>query len=402
MRSAIIAIGIGALGLAGCVDRQGGITGTQSIGVELLRPASPGDVQNRLPDGTRDVEINLTAYDADYQVDTSFEREVQVYVQYLGTLTPTLGVTPLAKLRMTAGRAVNQTVVLPLVFGPTTLWIDDGQNPTPTYATGTSPTLWFRDPYIADLQAPVDERVEEAMYISPLQNKQVSVTTSRYGALGKLVVTSVFAQGYTVSDVSCSDASGTPPCVAMPYDHTLVFSFSAPRDQNGGLLRQCQLIDGFAGGIQEFNGLTEVGFPATFASRDDVDLGRLPAPVVFDRNTWFEALSNPQGSINFERHEAGAIQVNNATVCNLDSAYVTFKQWKLDPAGNGGDCSRNRRVINVITTGVINDLDPATLVGKTLPRVVGIVRPVQGSNSNGPFNIWIIYPRSSADLTLPP
>ena len=53
----------------------------------------------------------------------------------------------------------------------------------------------------------------------------------------------------------------------------------------------------------------------------------------------------------------------------------------------------NRNVINVISTGVVAT-DPATLVDKTLPRVVGVLRPV----NIGTFNVWIIYPRSAADV----
>ena len=396
----VLAAAVGAL--AGCVDHRAGIAGTQSIGVDLVDPASPGDIDHRLPDGLRAITVNLTAYDAAFEVDPSFDRDVQVYVQFLGTLTPTLDVTPLATIHMAAGKAENQTIVLPPVFGPTTLWIDDGQNAQPTYATGTSPTLWYRDPYIVDLQRPIREMPANALDTSPLDssplpNKQVSVSTSRYGARGKIVVTSVFAQGYTVSDTQCGDAAGTPPCVAQAYDHIEVFSFSAPRDQRGRLLRLGQVIDGFAGGVSDFNGLTEVGFPVTFATSDEVVPGRLPAAVKLDKDTWFRSLSDPQGIINFERNEAAAIEIDGGVVCALDRDYATFKQWKLDPAGVGGDCSRNRNVINVITAGVVTDLDPASLVGKTVPRVVGILRPVQITG----FNVWIIYPRSAADLTLP-
>jgi hypothetical protein len=92
--------------------------------------------------------------------------------------------------------------------------------------------------------------------------------------------------------------------------------------------------------------------------------------------------------INFERNESGPIEIDNAKVCDLDSDYDTYKQWKLDPGGQGGDCSSSTRIINVVSTTI--DIDPATLVGKTLPRVVGIFRPV--------VDHWIIYPRSSADL----
>lgn len=395
------------LALAGCVQHNEGIMGTQSIKVDLVTPASPGDPQHRLGEDARLVTFNLTAYDANDNVDPSFERDVQVWVQFLGSKTPSpypppgspLGTPPpppLATLHMTAGKAMAQTLMLPPVFGQAQLWIDDSQDPEPTYATGTSPTLWFRDPFIADIQTPTSETALTALVDSPLESKQITVNSSRYGAVGRLVVTSVFAQGYTVSDVKCSDANGTPPCAAAPYDHVEVFSFSAPADQHGRVLQQGQLIDGFSGGISEFDGLTEIGFPATTASSNAVMLERLPAPVKFD-STWFGPLNDPQGMINFERNEAAAIEVDNATVCMLDDNYTTFNQWKLDPSGVGGDCSNNHNVINVITAGVIANLDPATLVGKTLPRVVGVLRPVEFSS----FDVWIIYPRSAADLTLP-
>lgn len=413
MTRAVLAV-LGALGLAGCVDHEPGITGTQSLGIELVSPADPGAIDRRLPDTVRDIALNVTAYDEGFAVDTSFNRDVEVYAQFLGTVTPTptlsdLGgivATPLARFHLTAGKAMGQIVTLPTVLGPTTLWIEDGPKAgmggkvdpsyAPTYATGTSPVLWFRDPFIVDIQRPVDEMRLDALQVSPLANKQITVDSSRNGAVGRLVVTSVFAQGYTVSDVACTDRAGTPPCTAEAYDHVEVFSFSAPRDEMGRLLQQGQVIDGFSGGISDFNGLTEIGFPATIASNPDVNPGRLPAPVKLDPATWFKPLSNANGVINFERNEAGAIEIDNGKVCNLDDDYATFKQWKLDPLGVGGDCSRNDNVLNVITAGVIADLDPAALVGKTLPRVVGILRPVELNS----FNVWIIFPRSSADLTL--
>jgi hypothetical protein len=391
-----------ALAVAGCTDDRAPITGTQSIAVELVTPTDPGDIDHRLPDGQRTITVNLTAYDADHQVDPSFQGEVQIYVQFLGTLTPSLDATygvrsqPLSTAVMTAGKAMAKVVTLPPVYGPTTLWVDDGKNANPTHATGASPVLWFRDPYISDIQRPVDENKPAALTDSPLENKQVTVNTSRYGAVGRLVVTSVFSQGYTVSDVQCADAAGTPPCTTQAYDHVEVFSFSAPRDQSGRLIQQGQVIDGFSGGISEFNGLTEIGFPVTFATSNDANPAWLPAPVVFDKATWFKSITDPAGIINFERNEAAPIEVDNAVVCMLDDDYATFKQWKIDPAGVGGDCSNNRNVLNVITAGVVADVDPAALVGKKLSRLIGVLRPVELPT----FNVWILFPRSAADLTL--
>ena len=58
-------------------------------------------------------------------------------------------------------------------------------------------------------------------------------------------------------------------------------------------------------------------------------------------------------TILFEENEAGLIAIENAKVCNLDSDFATYKQWKLDPTGAGGDCKGRRNVLNVISAGVV-------------------------------------------------
>ncbi len=404
--------------LAACTDtRDTLIEGTQSLRVELVSPASPGSIDEPLDDTDRTVVLNLTALDAQGELDPTFTKQVQVYAQFLGTLTPTFGSIPLASFEVTGGSAANQSVTLPNAFGPTVIWIDDGEGVGPEYihgqVTGTSPILFYRDPFIVDLQKPRDEAALDALSVTPLQDKQVGVNASQFGAKGRLVINSVFAQGYTVSDLNCTDNPGTPdvveadpPCVAEPYGHVMVFSFSAPRDECFGDLQVGQTITGFAGGLSEFNGLTEIGFPQTFSPKDvsgncvvdrPLDVNgkptRLPNPEVLDPLTWFNSLNDPDGIINFERNEAAPIQINNGKVCDLDEDFDTFKQWKVDPAGVGGDCAGNDNVLNVISTG-ITSIDPPSLVGKTLTKVVGVVRPV----SIGSFNVWIIFPRDAQDI----
>jgi hypothetical protein len=380
---------------AGCVDTRDPISGTQSLRVELKSPT--GSIDGRLdPNTAAPAVVDVTAIGPDGQPDTAYANSVQVYVNFLGTLTPYLGNPPLATIAMSGGRATNQSITLPRVFGPATLWLDDGASQAPTFASGASATIWYRDPFISDIQKPANTMALDALEHSPLEQKQLRVEASEFGATaGRLVVTSVFAQGYTVSDVSCA-SGGAPPCTTLPYRHAMVFSFSAARDEHGCVVKEGQVIDGFAGGVSEFNGLTEIGFPQTFDSRtetagcdgQDINPARIPPPVTFDM-TWFT------NKILFEENEAGLIEIVNPKVCNLDSDYTTYKQWKIDPAGVGGDCKGNKNVINVISTGVV-PTDPMTLVGKTLPRVVGTLRPV----NIGTFNVWIVYPRSAADLTL--
>jgi hypothetical protein len=371
--------------IAGCVDHQDGITGTQSLHVDLIGPADPGSPDDPLDPSARTVTIRVQAIDETNEIDASFTGDVDVYAQFLGTLTPELGRAPLAHVTITAGQSAQVDLELPPVFGPTILWVEDGSRADATYATGTSETLWYRDPYMEDISKPLDETALDALESSPLENKQVTVTGSRYGVDGRLIVTGVYAQGYTLSDSQCGPG-GVAPCTTGNYDHVLVFSFSRPRDENGNNIELGESIDGFAGAIQEFNGLTEIGFPQTFAAEAPVvDAARVPAPSLLQASFLVD-------TIEMERRESGLVQIDGGIVCDpdTDEDYATYKQWKLDIGSGCGS------PINIITAGVV-DFDPHDYVGMTIPTVVGTLRPVNISA----FNVWIVYPRFAADLTLP-
>ncbi|MBA3392599.1 MAG: hypothetical protein H0T89_08145 [Deltaproteobacteria bacterium] len=428
--AATLASVVGAT-LGACTETRPPLEGTQSIEVEMVSPADPGTVENRLPDSQRTLIVNLTARNAEGEVDTSFTADIRVYAQFLGTLTPAIDKQPLVTIPMVNGVAMNTTITLPsTVLGSTTLWFDNGTGLGPEYefgrVAGSSPTLWYRDPFVVDLQRPPCDVPPsncatqlDALSQGPLNDKQVRVGTSRHGTQGTLVVTSIFSQGYTVSDVKCATGGDkpTPPCTTPPqpdndadptndvvgYDHMMVFTFSSPRDQYGRPLVVGEVIQSFAGGLSEFNGLSEIGFPRSFTFSPDrdtpahVDPNLLPPPELFSP-TWFQPLSNPDGRINFERSEAGAIRINNATVCPIDDGpegtYSRFKQWTIDPSPTG-TCTGNN-LISLITAGTDFTTDPHTLVGRKLASVVGIVRPV----SIGSFNVWIVYPRGAADISL--
>ncbi len=398
------------LALAACTDHRAPITGTQALQVDLVTPSNPGTISNRLPPAMRTVSMTIKAIDAQGQLDTSYNKQLQVYVQFLGTLTPYFGGAPLATVTMSGGMGSLTNFMLPPVFGPTKVWFDDGNDPDATYATGVSPTLWYADPFISDIRN--SELLPDPFGTGPIDNKNVAVLdqaaggggyASRFGANGRLVITSVYSQGYTVADVKCADANGTPPCIydtqpglapittmsgtiTSGYDSIDIFSYSAPLDQEKRFLNEGQLINGFAGGVSEFDGLLEIGFPQTFVEADqpDINTAREPAPVKID-TTWFTNI------ILFKRFESAALEIDNAVVCNLDSDWMQYKQWKLDPSGTGGNCSGN--LINVVSTGIT--IDPTTLVGKKLSKVVGIERSI----NIGTFHVFIIYPRSLADIT---
>jgi hypothetical protein len=172
--------------------------------------------------------------------------------------------------------------------------------------------------------------------------------------------------------------------VAGDYDHMLVFSFSRAKDEMGRTIVPGQFLDGYAGAVVEFNGLTEMGFPQSFATSAASDPAlanpaRMPAPVTIARS-WLTT------RIEFERNESGLVQVVNGTVCPLDDDWDEFKQWKLDIGAGCGS------PINVVTSGI--EFDPGPLEGTVRPKVVGLLRPI----NIGTFNVWIMYPRDASDL----
>src|SRR5688572_28200021 len=211
--------------LGACVEQEPHPHETTSLRVRVDTPVDLGSDDDRLGDDVREVEVTVQALDEQGRVDQRFTAPVDVYVQTLGQLSPTTQ-------RFTVMSGVGTGLItLPRVFGPSFLWLEDFQT-TPqrpaTFATGTSPVLWFREPFLVDVSTPDFTAGTQANWVrfSPLEGKQVRVATSQFAGAGRLVVTGVYADGYSVSDLDCS----VEPCRAAPYGHVYVFSFSRPVD----------------------------------------------------------------------------------------------------------------------------------------------------------------------------
>jgi hypothetical protein len=373
-----------ALALAGCVEDKPGITGTTSLRVEVTAPTDLGSAESRLPDGDRNVTVQLTALDQDGQPDPTLSTNLDVYVHFLGTLTPDESKhVPLVTIPMQNGVG-TATLPLDIAYGATLVWVEDANREGATFATGVSPEIWFRDPFLDDVGRPVDENSLDALAHSPLEGKQVKIEASRFGDAGQLVVTGVYAQGYTVSDVKTADK--TVPA----YGHGFIFTFGRPRAADGRAIEVGHVVKAVSGGISEFNGLTEFNFPQTELVAGAADAARVQPPAVLSPE-WLTSSTGPNGMINLERLESGLVAVDNGKVCDVasDPDYAQYGQWKLDV---GSGCGKP---YNVITKGQVSDFDPADYVGMTLPRVVGTLRAV----NIGTFSVWIVQPRTLADIT---
>jgi hypothetical protein len=366
-----------AVALAACADREAAIVGTQSLRVTVVSPADTGSPTDRLDDSARDIVFEVDAIDATGAVDTGFSGSVDVQVFTLGT------VDPLSKPVVIRDGHGDGEARLPPTFGQTYLWVEDSRTDgdrAPTFATGTSPILWYRDPTLEDVSRPGPG--QNPLFDSPLAGKQVDVSVSKFGGDGRLVVTGVYATGFTVSDVTC--ASG--PCVSYPFGHLFVYSYSLPRDDAGVAVKVGQTVAYVSGGVSEFNGYTELNFPQMHVSTPTPDPSLVPAPV----DVLSDWLVNTQQMVNLEQLEAGLVAVNDVTVCSLDSDYARFGQWKVNI---GLGCGKP---MNVVTAGQVPGFDPAQHVGQPIRRIVGTLRGVNFTS----FNVWIVQPRTPADITL--
>lgn len=115
---------------------------------------------------------------------------------------------------------------------------DDDLEAPVNLATGVSPTLWFDNPRIRDIQQ------TESLRTSPLVGQQVQVTA------GNLVVTNVIANGFYVVDLD----DNVPERL---FNAIFVFTFSKPQ----GLFFGDKLC-GLSGAVEEHVGQTQLVFPS--------------------------------------------------------------------------------------------------------------------------------------------
>jgi len=115
---------------------------------------------------------------------------------------------------------------------------DDIEAPV-SLASGVSPSLWFEDPDLQDLQRsdPI------VISTSPLVGEQVQVTR------GNLVVTNVVNNGFYVVDLEHNVAGDL-------FTSLFVFTYSKPKELLYG-----DKLCGFSGAVQEHVGHTQVVFP---------------------------------------------------------------------------------------------------------------------------------------------
>ncbi|HEY3352086.1 MAG TPA: hypothetical protein VGQ83_02465 [Polyangia bacterium] len=423
-----------ALAAASCTTERQGLLTTDIVSyrVTLKSPQNVGTADAPLQeDNPHTVTFDVEALGSDGQVRTDYNAELKLWVYYDGTLTPVADQNGSETVALVNGGVYDVTRVIPLAFGPTTIWIEDVRRTADghtacdgpystsadrcSYATGASKVINYRNPFLDEVQRPVDPSKPEATCQSQLQGKSVYVDRPR-DIDSKLVVTGAYSQAFTVTDVS-------PSAMAIGYNHIYVFSFGRAKRNDGTAIAAGDTVvscesgrcKGYlSGGVKEFVGFTELDFPLYDVGPppDDAPECRCglsfrpdgspcetkvwapcPEPVTLDP-TWLKGIGDPTFQ-KMEKLEAGLVRVTNAFVCRFDPvAWATYGQFTVD-IGTG--CS-----LAVAVKGVVPGLNPEAAQGSTIPEIIGTVRNLSGYSggdpANGVYNVWLLYPRAADDV----
>jgi hypothetical protein len=393
--------------LSACSTQQPSETAGRisSLELKLIDPKPTALGTPAAPISTQRATFDLFAIDDQGGVFGG-DVDVNVYISFGGVKTGKVSACgagstdPIATIHLTKGAATGNAVDLPQAFGATSIWLDENVS----HATGASPTMYFRNPLVGDVQTPPDLMATNATFCTPFDGKFIIVDQATQG--GQLVVTSVFGDSFVVTDTG-----------AQIFNSMYLYSFGKPPSY----IVPGKVLKSFSGNVSKFVGFTELNFPLFDATDDTVPLAPLPPPVVLS----ISSLAN-RDNVGLLKYDASVVTYTGK-ICDPmlnPSQWTKYNEFVID-GNNTCDSLTNYAV--ELPAKTLGTFDPLMTKGKTL-TVVGMLRNNSGQNSvldangmeiscsaqvvcatgscidgvckKGVYNFWTIYPRSQADITV--
>jgi hypothetical protein len=363
--SILAATCLAAAAAAACED-EGTISydGLSSFRVTVTS-GDTGTAQNRIPVAASGVafEIEVQAVDG-YGSPLAWTGQVA-----LSAVPGELGDTADDTMQVAAGKG-TASILVERAFGPTRVWVEDiGTSDRPgTYATGLTDTIWLDGLRIRNIQQ------SDSTLRSPFEGERPVIRD------GTMVVTRVSADGFYVTDVDAYLASGE--IRDTEWASVFAFNYSVPEGLERG-----DVLTRLEGGVTEFYGLTELSFPVweVGGSRE------VPPPVPLDCDD--DVASSD--SLDMERWESALVEVTGATVivCPQFPTCPDLNQYGQWSIRLPSPCSES---VNVVSRVDLPTFSPADNQGRTLERLVGVLRQHQYASPQ-----WIIEPRDENDICCP-
>lgn len=417
-RRGLYALFASALLLHGCVHRKSPTAGRISSLEMVLRDPDPSALGSpQKPISAPHVVFDITAVD-EQGAPIGHDVDVQVFLSFGGVKTGALaacgsddsGNLPIATVHLPGGQVLNYGLDLPQAFGSATIWLDELTD----HATGASPTIYFRNPYIAEVQTPPDVNAPNASFCSPFNGKFITFDETAMPT-GKLVVSSVFGNAFTVTDTSYGDYAH--------FNTIYLYAFGKPPNY----IVPGRVLSKFSGNISKFIGFTELNFPLFDATKDLADLPPPYALASADTSNLPKLISLDAGTVTLTGKECDPFPdnpTNDPNVQRTRDSWTKFNQFVLDGDGTCGtftnfavelpakqlgtfDPLANREKM-VQVTGMLrnNSGQNPVLDVNNMPISCDATNPcvkgncVEGQCVKNPFNFWTIVPRTPADVVV--
>ena len=401
---------------AGCVDHQASLTGhnVSTLDVQLLSPTADQLGSPMAPVDVQQATFNVIARD-DTGAVVAQDMTADVYISFGGVKTgidTACGATdngaPIQTVTLKQGVLMNQMVSLPSAFGSTSLWIEDPKSG----ATGASPTIYFRNATIPEVEKPADLTAANATFCSPFNGKFLTFDQPSPG--GQFVVTSVFGDAFSVTDTG-----------ATSFNSIYLFAFGQPP----AYIVEGAVVTSFSGNYSKFVGFTELNFPL-FNVDQSAPLATVPAPVVLsytDLSNITTMLGNDAGVVQYTGTICDpdpANPTNDATIAKTDQSWETYNQFVVD---GDGTCDSFTNLAVELPAKILGNFDPTQQIGKTA-TFVGMLQNHSGQNPEtdangnmiacsatvscaagtctngfcykGAYNFWTLLPRRQEDVTV--
>jgi hypothetical protein len=399
---------LGLLALAsGCVTNEPSPTAGKisSLELKLLDPPANMLGSEMNPVDAQQVTVDIIAKD-DQNQQMPIDVNVEVYISFGGVKSgDTAGcdfskiIRPITTVKLTAGALRNHVIKLPRAFGPSTVWLDDPVS----HASGASPTIFFRHPRIPDVTTPPDIAAANATFCTPFNRKFVQITEGSNG--GKLVVSSVFDNAFSVTDTGVST-----------FNSIYVFSFGRPPSY----IVRGRVLSEITGNLSKFIGFTELNFPL-FRGTQEINPNILPPPVTLmaaDINIIPKILGQVASEVTW-----------TGLICDplAPSAIEQWLKFNTLIADQAGTCDAFSNLSVELPAKAVGNFDPLQHIGKSV-KFTGMLRnssgqnPVTDVNGNmvacstaspcvtgtcvenfcrkGAFNFWTVNVRGSSDIVV--
>ena len=417
MRALPMVFLVALVGSMSCVEHTPLVTGTvDTLDVQLMEPAADQLGSPQAPVSVQQALFNIVARDKAGKVVPT-DLEADIFISFGGIKTgadsacgaDASGNNPIEKVTLKGGMLMGHVTPLPSAYGATSIWVEE---PT-SHATGASPTIYFRNPLIGEVQTPPDLKAQNATFCSPFNNKFVVIDKPSPG--GQLVVTSVFSGAFVVTDTGAST-----------FNNIYLYAFGKPPPY----IQPGKVITTFSGNYSKFVGFTELNFPLFTAADASVPLATVPPPVDLaftDLGNIGKMLGADAGTVRYTGTICNPLPPNPNKDPNIQKtidSWNKFNQFVLDADST---CGSFTNMAVELSAKVMGTFDPLQNVGKTM-TVVGMLQnhsgqnPVVDGNGNtvscttqspcakgvcimgecfkNAYNFWDILPRTADDISI--